>query len=129
MADHTDAVLELLRAHPYLTVEDGHAATSAVPPYVAVYVTTASERRTKLDGGSDEAHVIVTTHSIATTAEGARIVRRNVRQALLDQRPQLDGWAADPITHERGLAVDTTTVAGVEYQDAVDEWDFRSQPA
>jgi hypothetical protein len=127
--EHAAAVVAALDAHPYLTVHRGPAPKEAVPPYVVVYVTVADERRTKMCGNTDESWLIITTHSVAANDEGVGIVRRNVRETLLDVRLTVPGWKTERIGHERGNDADWTNVAGSTYLDAVDEWDYRAEPA
>jgi len=126
--EHAEAIVAKLRAHPYLTVIDGPADGTQAPPYVVVYVYTPDESRTKLEGGTDETWVTIVTHSIAATIDGARIVRRNVRQALLDQRLTVEGWRCERISHESGNPADWDDSTGIRVMDAVDEWDYRAEP-
>ncbi len=128
MLEHTTALLALLRADVRLTVHDGPAPDGAVRPYVVVYVHVPGESRTKLDGPTDETWVTVTTHSVADTAEGARIVARNVRSVLLDKRPVVAGWVCDRIAHAAGRPATWDESTQVTVMDAVDQWDYRAAP-
>lgn len=127
-AEHAAAVIARLRAHPSLTVVDGPASGTQAPPYVVVYVYVPDERRTKLDGPTDESTVTVVTHSVATSASGARVVRRNVRQQLLDHRLTVPGWTCKRISHPTGDPADWDTSTGTKLMDAVDEWDYLVEP-
>jgi hypothetical protein len=127
--EHAAAVEAALKAHPYLTVHRGPAPSSAAPPYVVFYVTVADERRTKMCPNTDESWLVVTTHSVAANDEGLGIIRRNVREALLDKRLAVTGWQTEQVSHEHGNAADWVTVAGSTYLTGVDEWDYRAEPA
>lgn len=127
-SEHAPAVIARLREHPHLTVVDGPAKGTQAPPYVVVYVYTPDERRTKLEGPTDEGTVVVITHSVATTAAGARIVRKNVRQQLLDHLLVVAGWKCKPIGHPVGMPADWDDSTGTRVMDAVDEWEYVAEP-
>lgn len=126
-----DAVLGLLRADARLTVHDGPPRPDEeprTPPYVVAYVYTPRESRTKLWGPTDEADVIIVTHSVGGSILAADIVRRNVRQDLLDVTPDADGWSCGRIAHDEGRATDWDQTTGTTVADAVDEWSLTARP-
>lgn len=134
-AEHTAAVIARLREHPQLngasgraTVIDGPASGTQKLPYVVVYVYTPNEERTKLEGPTDQATVTVVTHSVAATIVGARIVRNNVRQQMLDHLLTVPGWKCKPIGHPVGMPADWDDSTGTRVMDAVDEWEYVAEP-
>lgn len=129
MNEHRAAALAKLAANPNLTVLDGPADGTKPPPYVVVYVHVPGETRSKLEGVTDRTTITIVTHSVATTAIGAGIVARNVRAALLDQVLAVPGWRCRRISHEVGRAPDWDTTTGTKLMDAVDEWDYLTEPA
>lgn len=128
-ADHTAAVLAALRTNPNLTVFEGPVPKGTAPPYVAVYVYYPNESREKMPPVTNRTDVIAITHSVASSQEGTRIVRNNVRTSLLDQRMSVTGALCSPITHEVGNPPDWDTSSGVTVMSAVDEWDYTARPA
>lgn len=129
-ADHPSAVLAALQANPNLTALAGPVPKGTAPPYVAVYVYIPYESRERINNTvTDHTDVIAITHSVAASAAGVAIVRKNVRTALLDQRMTVTGAQCSPVSHEVGLPADWDTSSGVTVMDAVDEWDYTARPA
>jgi hypothetical protein len=131
--DHAAAIAALLAATPNLLhVYDGPPRDDEpprTPPYVTFYVHVPYEARTRLNQtGTDETWITVTTHSVAGTMEGARIVAANVRTALVDVAPTVEGWACGRLYHESGSPPDWDSSTGALVADQVDQWDYRCKP-
>lgn len=128
IAQHAAAFLDLLRADPNLTVFDGAPPDLTSPPYVVVWVAVDSERSDRLTFESSLATVRFTTHSVATTGQGARIVADRVRQAVLDARLDVPGWQTWPVRHEYGLPPQLDESTGHPLISVIDGWTLATTP-
>lgn len=129
LPDVAAAVLDLLRADPDLTVYDGSPPDNTTPPYVVAWLSIDSERTSRMCAGTDLSALRVTTHSVATTGQGARIVASGVRAALLDITPTVAGWTCWPIRHEYGLPPQWDESTGSSWIAAIDGWTLTATPA
>lgn len=130
LSDHIAAVVALLEASPYLTVYDGPPEPGTVrqPPYVVVYAYIPSEVRSKMNGSTDDTHVVAVTHSVGANLDAVGIIRRNVRGQLLDAAPVVAGTKCTRMEHS-GRPADWDQSTGVTVAAGVDEWSYRAQPA
>lgn len=129
ITEHAAAVLARLAADPNLTVFDGAPPDLTVPPYVVVWVSVDTEGTNRLSVVTDRTSLRVTTHSVATTGKGARIVSNRVRAALLDVTLAVGGWRPWPIRHELGLPPQLDESTGRPWISVVDGWTFTTTPA
>lgn len=124
---YATAVLALLEADANLNVYDGAVPDQTPAPYVVVYINTDSERSERLTSNTSAGRVRITTHSVADTAQGARIVADRVRSALLDVRPVVAGVSTHPIRHEFGIPPVRDESTGYLVMDVVDGWTSYAQ--
>lgn len=98
---HADAVLALLGAalpaSPPLVVYDGQVPAGAAPPYVLVYLATATPSGTSLTSVYDRAVTRGYLHCVGSTAEAARAVAGRASNALLGVIPAIAGRICFPI--------------------------------
>lgn len=128
-ASHRLAAKALLDANPNLTPRDGPAPKGTAPPYVVFYVYVPAEARNTINGPTDETTVTIITHSTAASALGVDIVSRNVRSALLDQTPVVDGYVCSRVEHSSGSPADWDDSTGVVVMAQIDQWDYIARPA
>jgi hypothetical protein len=108
LQDHADAVLDLLRSVPALAVyeeSDGGPTTvppGVDPPYVTVHMVSARTIGPDLTMRSTRMSVRIYTHSVGLNDVAARAVSDLVAEALLDQKPYIDGRVVFPIRQEVG---------------------------
>ena len=129
IADHAAAVLALLQADPNLHVFDGAPPDLTTPPYVVAWVSLDSEGTDRMPAVTDRTALRVTTHSVATTGTGARIVSGRVRAALLDVTLTVTGWRTWPIRHELGIPPQLDESTGRPWISVIDGWTFTTTPA
>lgn len=127
--EHAAAVLALLQADPNLRVFDGSPPNLTAPPYVVAWVSLDSEGSDRLTVVTDRPAFRVTTHSVATTGAGARIISGRVRAALLDVTLTVTGWRPWPIRHELGLPPQLDESTGRPWISVIDGWTFTTTPA
>jgi hypothetical protein len=129
IGEHATAVLALLNADPNLRVFDGAPPDLTAPPYVVAWVSLDSEGTDRLTVVTDRPALRVTTHSVATTGAGARIISGRVRAALLDVTLAVTGWRTWPIRHELGLPPQLDESTGKPWISVIDGWTFTTTPA
>lgn len=100
LVPHAQAVLDLLRAVPNLTVYDG-GGVPAEPalPYCVLFMDWGAER-TAMEAVTDLFEGRAQVTSVGANALAARIVAQRVAAALLDVVPTVPGRTCWPITHE-----------------------------
>lgn len=132
--DHADAVLELLRAVPNLTVYPEEAGgnftvpNGAPPRYVSVHMTADRPLGGRLDMRSTRFRQRIYTHSVGENDIAARAVADLVSGALLDVVPFVDGRVCYPIRSEVGGDPREDESANALVVTITDTWRLESEP-
>lgn len=127
--EHAAAVKALFEAEPNLTSFNGAPPDLTEPPYAVWWLSVDDEDSVALCGEEQKPNLRITTHSVASTAEGAGIVADHVRGALHGKRPAIAGRSCWRICHEFGLPPDLDESTGRPVIDQMDVWTFASVPA
>jgi len=95
-----NAVLDMLRANPNLTVFDSEAPDNPPSAYAVVYSIGNGSRADRLSVDFTDSVIRFYVHSVARSPNGARIVADNVRSAILGKTPVVTGRSFHPIYEE-----------------------------
>jgi hypothetical protein len=133
LQDHANAVLNLLRADPLLTVYDGQV-TGTADHYVLVYTFRQlptgdlAPDKIPLTGESTTVDMRFYCHCIAADAVASRAIQARVQAALLDVTPSVAGRACFPIRWVEGTQSDRNEETLSLVVDAVDVYSLVSVP-
>ncbi len=131
--DHANAVLNLLRADPLLTVYDG-TVTGTADHYVLVYTFRQlpagleAADKASLTGESSTVDMRFYCHCVGVDGIAARAVQARVQTALLDVTPAVAGRACFPIRWVEGQQVRRDDETLQPIFDAVDVYSLVSVP-
>lgn len=120
------AVLDRLRANPYLTVHDGYVPDGAARPYVLVYMTGLDLVGEHLPMTSDTRTVRVYAHCVGDTAMSSRIIAGQVRTSLLDWQATAPGLVVFPARQEASNPPARDESTGELVMDQVDVYAIRA---
>lgn len=125
---HTDAVLALVDAVPYVNVYDGQVPDSPTFPYVVIRTDSGRRERSALPASSDRLTVRIWATSVGHTRAEAQMASERVTTALLDVRPTVASRSCFPITsvNSQPARVDDV-VQSLVY--VLDEFELVSIPA
>lgn len=126
ISEHADAFLALLTADPNLTVFDGNVPDNTDPGYVVVWISVDNEESVSLADEQGKPNIRVTTHSVADTGTGARIIADRVRSAVHNKRLTIAGRNCWKVRHDYGIPPQPDQSTGRAVIDAVDVWTFAS---
>lgn len=117
MDPHAEAFLSLVEADPLLTVYDG--LVGGEPPYLLVYCHDLPRLGDDLSMRSSETTARFTCHSVGMTAEAARGVNAQARDAVLDKTVTISGRVCWPIRAETSLPPVRDESTGRAVMDAI----------
>lgn len=123
MRVHAQAVLDLLKAVPNLTVYDGSVPDRPALPYAVAYPGPGAADRSALEAVSDTVTTIVQVTCVGQTRDSAAVIADKVSDSLLDTVLDVPGWVCSPIVQDRATDLpikDLDVVPPVFY--AVTQW-------
>jgi hypothetical protein len=136
---HAAAILDRLRTSPTaVTVHDGKVPDTTplpVPPYVVMHFSGHYAGAAEDPAASDLVFrslkfvATVTLHSVATTANGARVVAGRVSSALKDHTLTVAGRECSPLRHTDDYMAQPDEETGTDYFTLVDVYRMSSQPS
>jgi hypothetical protein len=123
------AFLALLETNSNITVVDGDVPNGLEPPYVVVYFAGGRDRGDNLRQTSNEATDRAYVHSVAESAQGARVVAGQVDSTITDQRLTVAGWSSGPIRRELTNPPKRDESTGIAVMDQIDVYMWRMTAA